>query len=131
MITFPDLPGIPGISLLERGEDSIKLAVGPEAEAPQFLRLLLWLPRRFELSFFDQYFPSPTDPGGFVDIQRKEQWFRYRMGNHGWSTGWQYQSPQLLAALMALNRVPIASCPEPLERIRVRKAAHDPEGWED
>lgn len=120
MITFPDLPGIPGISLLERDDESLTLAVSPEAEAPQFLRLLMWLPNDFELSFFDQYFQSPTDPGAYVDIRQRGGWFHYRMGNHGWTSGWLNQSPQLLAALLALNRVPIASCPEPLERIRVR-----------
>ena len=117
------LPEIKGISLLARDGEKLTLSVTPDAGAPQFLRLLFWLPHAHELSFFDQYFPSPTDPGAYVDIQHKSEWFQYRMGNHGWTSGWLYQSPELLAALLVLNLTPKPGCPEPLTTLRVQKAA--------
>ena len=117
------LPLIEGIRLAEESEDGLVLAVGPEAGTPQFMRLLFWLPGGHELEFLDQYFPSPTDPGGYVDIQRKGDWFLYRVGNHGWTTGWLSQSPQLLSAMMVLNLDPEPSCPAPLTRIRVKRGA--------
>lgn len=117
------LPDIQGIALSEEREDEMAFSVDPGAGAPQFMRLLFWLPGGHELEFFDQFFPSPTDPGGYVDIQRKGDWFLYRVGNHGWTTGWLSQSPQVLAAMMVLNRDPEPSCPAPLTRIRVKRGA--------
>jgi hypothetical protein len=48
--------------------------------------MLRMLPRGHELTFFDQYYPSPSGPGAFVSVQRKADAFSYHAGNHGWST---------------------------------------------
>ena len=93
-------PDRPKIRHLEhsRSTRSLGFAVAPEASAEDFIALLAWLPRGFELAFHDQYYPSASEPGAYVRIQRNDN-----SGNHGWSSDWPKQSPELLAAWMVLN----------------------------
>jgi hypothetical protein len=100
--------------------------VAPQACADDFLALLVWLPRGFELGFYDQYYPSMSDPGAYVSIQRKEIVFAYKLANHGWSSDWLKQSPELLAAWMMLNMTKKHPYSESLSILSVREAYHDP-----
>jgi hypothetical protein len=97
-----------------------------------FLGVLSWLPEDSVLRFYDQYYPTnDTDPGAYITIQRKAPRqgrlspigeFQFRMGNHGWSSDWVSQSPELLAAWMALNVRPKTPRPnEPLKEITIKK----------
>ncbi|THJ25562.1 MAG: hypothetical protein CAF45_000575 [Nitrospira sp. CG24E] len=126
MIEFPD---IPGLKLATRTERGIDLDVAPDTPASSFLHLLWWLPRRCELSFYDQFFPSPSDPGAYVDVQRKKDWFQYRMSNHGWSQTWNTQSPELIAAWLVLNLKAKSTVNEPLRRMRVDENVSLPDAF--
>jgi hypothetical protein len=66
--------------------------------------MLLWLPPKYELSFFDQYYPSMSDPGAYVSVQRKDDLLMYKLANHGWSGEWRRQSPEFIAAYLVLNK---------------------------
>lgn len=123
-----EFPVNPGLTLGECVSTEWRIEVACDTAASSFLRLIWWLPRSFELSFYDQYFPgSPNDPGAYVDVQRKHDRFLYRMGNHGWSTEWQAQSPDFIAAWMALNLTPKPTVNEPLKGLRLRTDATLPE----
>jgi len=125
-----ELPAIDGLTVTKREGDQTEIAVGPQAGDAQFLRLLFWLPTAHELSFYDQYFPGTrNDPGAYVDVQRKNEMFQYRMGNHGWFHDWSYQSPELLAALMVLNLRSKPGNPEPLTKIRICAGAKLPRAF--
>ncbi|NOS82550.1 MAG: hypothetical protein E8D46_00270 [Nitrospira sp.] len=125
-----EMPAIAGLTVAKRTSDHVEITVGPEAGEGAFLRLLFWLPRGHELSFYDQYFPGTSgDPGAYVDVQRKNDWFLYHMGNHGWSSDWATQSPELMAAWMSLNLKAKAGNPEPLKKIEIRENARLPEAF--
>ena len=66
-----------------------------EACAADFIALLRWLPRGLELGFYDQYYLSMSDPGAYAEIQRNDSMYVYMLGNHGWSSDWAKQSPEL------------------------------------
>jgi hypothetical protein len=61
-----------------------------------------------------------------VDLQRNGDLFQYRLANHGWFHDWSYQSPELLAALMALNVRRKPSNPVPLKTLRITEGARLP-----
>ena len=127
MIQFPDLAGL---HIANRTPEGFELDVGPDCSEATFLRLLFWLPPRHELFFYDQFFPgTANDPGAYVAVQRRADWFLNSLGNHGWSQAWAPQSPNLIAAWMALNLKAKAANPEPLRRLRIREAADLPEAF--
>jgi len=111
-------------SSLSKG--SIDFTVAPDACADDFIALLAWLPRGFELGFYDQYYPSMSDPGAYVGVQRKDSAYIYKLGNHGWSSDWSQQSPELLAAWMMLNMTKKHPFSQNLSVLSVREAYHDP-----
>ncbi len=119
-----ELPAISGLTITKLQGNDAEVAVGLDIGEADFLRLLLWLPHAHELSFYDQYFPgTPNDPGAYVDVQRHDDRFQYRLANHGWFQDWSYQSPELLAALMALNLKAKPSNPVPLKSFRISEGA--------
>lgn len=122
------LPVPPNIDHLgvSQTNDSYEFVLSDGASWDSFLALLLWLPEGFELFFYDQYYPSMSDPGAYVSIQRREGIFIYMLGNHGWSGEWLKQSPELLAAWLALNMRKKGEFYEPLSSITVRKANSNP-----
>ncbi len=125
-----ELPAIAGLTIAKCQGDETEIAVGPEVGKADFLRLLFWLPRAHELSFYDQYFPGTrNDPGAYVDVQRNDDLFQYRLGNHGWFQDWSYQSPELLAALLALNLKAKPGNPVPLKRLRISEGARLPRAF--
>jgi len=65
-------------------------------------RLVSQLPPDRELSFHDPYYPSPSDPGAYVDVRQNCGCFIYCLGNHGWHRGWERQSREFLASYLAL-----------------------------
>jgi len=91
-----------------------------------FTELLRWLPPSYELQFYDQYYPSMSDPGAYVSVQRKENHFIYKLGNHGWSSDWSAQSPELLAAWLLLNMKKKSNYTKSLSSISVKKVLRNP-----
>jgi hypothetical protein len=125
-----ELPPIAGLTIAKLQGNDAQVAVGPEIGEAGFLRLLLQLPRAHELAFYDQYFPGTrNDPGAYVDVQRHDDLFQYRLANHGWFHDWSYQSAELLAALMALNLRAKPSNPVPLKSLRITEGARLPRAF--
>lgn len=119
-----DFPSIAGLSLSGASGDEHRVVVGEGCDAAEFERLLCWLPRDCELTFYDQHYPGTRgDPGAWVDVQRRDDQWRYRLGNHGWSSGWMAQSAAALAAWMALNVQAHPQVREPLRELRLRDGA--------
>ena len=85
------------------GENVLEFSVSIGAGQDTFLSLLAWLPEACELRFYDRFYPSVSDPGAYVSVRRKGRGFVYQLANHGWSSAWSHQSPQLLAAWMTLQ----------------------------
>ncbi|MFP6866777.1 MAG: hypothetical protein VCA35_12605 [Roseibacillus sp.] len=83
-------------------KDTYDFSVGPGVSGVGFDALLLWLPQGYELRFYDRFYPSPNNHGGFVAVQRSENKYIYQVAQHGWSTGWLNQSPELLSAWLAM-----------------------------
>jgi hypothetical protein len=122
------LPSPPKIQHLAASlsKDALDFSIAPETCASDFIELLVWLPPGVELSFYDQFYPSMSDPGAYVDIQRNDSIYIYKLGNHGWSCDWSKQSPELLAAWMQLNMTKKHPFSQNLTTISVRKAYRDP-----
>lgn len=87
------------------GKGALEFSVSAGAGQETFLSLLAWLPEAFELRFYDRFYPSVSDPGAYVSLRRKGRAFVCRLANHGWSSDWLHQSPELLAAWMALQNL--------------------------
>ena len=120
----------PGIRGLRAAPDAggLAFALDADCDVESFRQLLGWLPPRHELSFFDPHFPGTRgDPGGWVYVQRRGDWYLHHIANHGWSTEWTTQSAALLAAWMALGLLP-AQAPSnaPSVPLRVRIDAQLP-----
>ena len=98
------------IFLLEK-DSNIKLSrnnekhylVKEEVSLDEINRFLESLPENYELEFHDQFYPSISDPGAFVFIQRKANIFIYMLGNHGWSSKWSKQSIEFITAYVLIN----------------------------
>lgn len=87
------------------GESVLEFSVSIEAGHETFLSLFAWLPEAYELRFYDRFYPSVSDPGAYVSVRRNGCGFVYQLANHGWSSAWSHQSPELLAAWMALQNL--------------------------
>lgn len=44
------------------------------------------LPKHLKIFFFDNFFPTISDPGAYVSVGQMGGRFYYRLGNHGWSS---------------------------------------------
>ena len=98
------------IFLLEK-DSEIKLSrsnekhyfVKQEVSLDEITRFLELLPENYELKFHDQFYPSISDSGAFVFMQRKANIFVYMFGNHGWSSKWSTQSIEFVTAYIYIN----------------------------
>ncbi|WP_407570148.1 hypothetical protein [Deinococcus altitudinis] len=84
------------------------LPVASDWTQEQCLQLIQTLRPGQRLGFFDPDFPSVSDPGGYVQVQRgpngcTDGWQRYT-ANHGWSTQWEATTPEALAAVLYAHR---------------------------
>ncbi|WP_162425738.1 hypothetical protein [Pontibacter pudoricolor] len=66
-------------------------------------KLVEWLPNDMELEFYDYQgheYQSDRD-GSYIDVQRYENGYAFKGGNHGRSSGWKRISkPQLMEFIM-------------------------------
>lgn len=107
---------------LQSNESGFWVTLDQNTSHADIVNLLEWLPPAYELAFYDQYYPSLSDPGAYVSIQRKDAVFMYFMGNHGWSASWQVQSKQMLAALIQINNGAKDPFQDQVYQIEIRKA---------
>lgn len=120
-MTAPEQPTIDDLTFTSAAGDGYEISfVSPSPES--FRSLLRWLPENWALSFYDRFYPSPSDPGAYVSIQRRDNGYLYVMGNHGWSSEWRRQSVELLAAWMHLNLELNGPYAEPFRSVTVAKA---------
>ncbi len=96
------------------------------ATRDNFVSLLQWLPPNYKLQFYDQYYPSMSDPGAYVTVFRKDNLFIYKLGNHGWSGEWSRQSVELLASWLFLNLEKKDGGSDNLSLIDIRKVEKTP-----
>jgi|SRR6185436_6482654 len=62
-------------------------------------------PPKFQLSFFDFYYPQVSDPGAYVTVQKLNPGlFIFYLGNHGWQSKPKEITRQELAAYIFKNR---------------------------
>jgi hypothetical protein len=59
--------------------------------------IVVGLPKGWQFLFFDRDYPSGSDPGAWVEVERIGQRFRYRRGNHGWTGKWEFHTPDEVA----------------------------------
>lgn len=122
---LPQVPKFPNLRATQTA-GALYIEVAPAAELEDFVALLHWLPRGYSLHFYDQYYPTISDPGAYVEVQRNEEFLLYTFANHGWSSSWSRQSAELLAAWIALNMKQKHPFSAPLTSLTVRHAAIDP-----
>lgn len=122
------LPNPPKIDHLtvSGSADGYRFVFSKEVSRKDFITLLNWLPYGFDINFYDQYYPSMSDPGAYVTVQRRDDIFIYMLGNHGWSIEWMKQSQELLAAWLMLSIEKKGGLYEPLLAVSVRKASSNP-----
>lgn len=119
-------PALPGIVPVRLSNWQFRLELsGPDAAS--LLTLLEWLPVERELSFWDSFYPKLTDPGAGVSIQSDHGRFVHKLGNHGWTSGWNLQSPEVLAAWIILN----LNAPLPHEPLAALHLTRMPIYWLD
>lgn len=111
---------------LQSFERGFRVNLKQHTSHADIVSLLEWLPPAHELALYDQYYPSVSDPGAYVAIQRKGALFMYFMGNHGWSSGWLVQSKQMLAALIQINIGARDPFQDQVYQIEIRKANRSP-----
>ena len=97
---------------LDRLEGLTKLAISWERSSRYFVQspiahllaeqIIAGLPSDRQLTFFDPFYPSRSDPGAYVSIRQSSGLYGYMLGNHGWSTGWLNQSKELLTKYLDL-----------------------------
>jgi hypothetical protein len=105
------VPPIDGLTPRERDPseaaarfDAVVIAVDDRATLGSFLALLDWLPETCRLNFFDRFYPSASDPGAYVSVQKLHGALICNLGNHGWSRGWRNESAASIAASIEANR---------------------------
>ena len=95
-------PSGAGLTYVPDGPGGFRVELGAP-DAPALRRLLAWLPEGLELSFYDRFYPSMSDPGAFVRVQRRGDVLVHMFSNHGWLSDWAKQSAELLAAWIMIN----------------------------
>jgi hypothetical protein len=107
-------------------EDKLLVSFQGEPSHSAFMALLASTPGGSELHFFDRFYPTISDPGAYVRVQRKGDEFIYYLANHGWSNDWQRQSIEMIAAWIALNARSLRARGNPLREVRVEPASVSP-----
>ena len=84
-----DIPGIIGEGKLVGEGTSFSGTIyefifNNDANEQTIMRLVGELPPDTEFMFYDEEYPSPSDPGAFVTIRRDNDQYRMDRSNHGW-----------------------------------------------
>jgi len=62
------------------------------------------LPKDFQFTFFNNFYPQISDPGAYVAIQHYGEIFIFHLSNHGWTTVWTSMSKEDLIDYIYKNR---------------------------
>lgn len=82
-----DIPGLTGKGIPEGtsiGNKVLDFVFNNDANEQTIIRLVSELPLDTMLMFYDQDYPSPSDPGAFVTVRRDNDKYRMERSNHGW-----------------------------------------------
>ena len=88
-----DIPGISGEGKLA-GEGApvsgtnYEFMFNNDANEKTITRLVSEIPPETAFMFYDEEYPSPSDPGAFVTIKKDNDQYTMRRSNHGWSKNW-------------------------------------------
>jgi hypothetical protein len=77
-----------------------EFVVSDGTPALSFIELLSWLPSNCELNYFDPNYPQISDPGAYVSVVKHGEGLAMFRGNHGWSSGWELQTADVIAELL-------------------------------
>lgn len=111
--------------------NSIEIEVDGSPSIDNFIQFIRWLPMGFSLTFYDQYYPSQSDPGAYIEILRCRDYCLYKAGNHGWSSDWIKQSIELTAAWLTLNLKKKGTHSEILKKFKIEEAIHLPNDYSE
>lgn len=90
-------------------------------QAKTIYRLIDELPLHKSLNFYDEKFPSPSDPGAYFRVERSENCYFITCGNHGWSMPWlQVDTDTLCRYLWGCREFHWENCPD---KIFITKSA--------
>ena len=100
-----NLEGIDGITIYtHRMEpDYVRVRLNDNATKETVLKIIDQMEDHM-LTFFDYYYQSPSEPGGYVTVRREGDSFTHKIGNHGWSTEWNEISKEQLVEYIYKNR---------------------------
>ena len=76
---------IPGIS----GESWMRFKLKNNANDETLVRLVSDIPPDILVSFYDQEYPSPSDPGAGVTFKKVDNQLLLQRANHGWHSKWE------------------------------------------
>lgn len=71
------------------GNGPIRLRFLPNVQFATVEKLVIELPPRKQLGFYDGDYPSPSDPGAYFSVAHGKKGLIMFCGNHGWSSNWQ------------------------------------------
>jgi hypothetical protein len=100
-----NLEGIDGITFYTHrmDPDLVRVRLNDDATQESVLKLIDQI-KDHELTFFDYYYPSPSEPGGYVTVKREGDNFIHKNKNHGWSAEWNEISKEQLVEYIYKNR---------------------------
>lgn len=100
-----DLEGIDGITFYTHRMDAglFRVRLNDNATQETVLKIIDQMEDHI-LTFFDYYYRSPSDPGGYVTVRREGDSFIQKIQNHGWSTEWSRISKEGLVECVYKNR---------------------------
>lgn len=80
--------------------DLLVIELADAATADTVGDLLVALPAGWGIGYFDEGFPSPSDPGAYFTVWRDADGLLIAWGNHGWST-----TAKLIATVDAVSHL--------------------------
>jgi hypothetical protein len=89
-----EIPGIIGPSMGS-------FTFNENANEQTMMRLVGEIPPETEVSFYDEAYPSPSEPGAYVTFRRFNDQYIMQRGNHGWSTNWEPVTVESLVSYLS------------------------------
>ena len=71
------------------GESIKRFMFNNDANERTMMQLVSEIPPEMQVVFYDQDYPSPSDPGAFVAFKKDNNQYSMQRSNHGWSNNWE------------------------------------------